>query len=234
MTVTMAGNFYHRFLAAKKLTLLSKTQDMFNDRIDAGQQLATALNSYYENQNAVVIALPRGGVVLGYTIATTLCLPLDVVLVKKLGHPNSPEYAIGAVSLKGNVVEPNTGIREDYIEQATKNVRTLLEKRYQMYYEDKSPMKLEGKTVIVVDDGVATGKTLMASLQLIREDRPKRIVVAVPVAPKEIVKQLKNYADEVICLEAYDDLVAVGLYYKKFDQVSDKEVVDLLRKAEWH
>lgn len=206
---------------------------MFNDRVDAGQQLAAALKKYRNQDDAVVVALPRGGVVTAYVIAKELQLPLEVAMVKKLGHPYNPEFAIGAVSMSGRVINGFSGVSHEYIEQSTKNIQELLRKRYVMYHGDKPPVDLENKTVIVVDDGVATGKTLIASLELIGKEKPAKIIVAVPVGPTGTIALLKQYADEVICLEAFQEFYAIGSYYRDFGQVTDEEVVKLMKKANW-
>ena len=206
---------------------------MFYDRIDAGQQLATALIKYRDQDNTVVIALPRGGVIPGYIVAKELHLPLEVAMVKKLGHPFNSEYAIGAVSLKGRVINGSPGVSDEYIERATADIQELLRKRYAMYHGNKTPIELKNKIAIVVDDGVATGKTLIASLELIRKEYPNKIVVAVPVGPTNTIGRLKQYANEVICLETYREFFAISSYYKEFQQVSDEEVMELLKKANW-
>ncbi len=206
---------------------------MYFDRIDAGRKLAAALRKYQKQPNTVVIALPRGGVVTGYVVARALHLPLEVAMVKKLGHPHNEEYAIGAVSMSGRVINGSSGVNRDYIEQATKDIQALLKKRYAMYHGAKDPVDLNNKTVIVVDDGVATGKTMIASLELIAKEDPEKIVVAVPVGPANTIARLQSYADEVICLEKYRDFFAISSYYKDFQQVSDEEVTQLLKKANW-
>ena len=204
---------------------------MFDDRIDAGQQLAVALKKYRFQDNTVVVALPRGGVVTGYVIAKELHLPLEVAMVKKLGHPNNPEYAIGAVSLKDHVINGFADISSEYIEQAIEDIQRLLKKRYALYHGNKPPIDLHKKTVIVVDDGVATGKTLITALELIGNEAPDKIVVAVPVGPTRTIKKLRQYADEVICLEAFREFFAIGSYYLDFAQVTDDQVVELMNKA---
>ncbi|MBI2280682.1 MAG: phosphoribosyltransferase [Bacteroidetes bacterium] len=201
---------------------------MFNDRIDAGQQLAVALKHYKRKKEAVVVALPRGGVILGYAIANELHLPLEVLMVKKIGHPTNPEFAIGAVSLTGSIVDEFTSVDETYIEKEIKNIRELLKKRYKMYYGNKPPLELKNKTVIVVDDGVATGSTMIAALDLIKNEQPKHIVVAVPVGPPDTIKEIENFSDETICLETYSPFYSIGIYYKNFTQVTDNEVKLLL------
>lgn len=205
-----------------------KSFNMFLSRIDAGQQLAIALKQYKRKKDTVVVALPRGGVVLGYTIANELHLPLDVILVKKIGHPTNPEFAIGAVSLTGRIIDEYSSVDQKYIEKATNEIRELLNDRYKMYYQDKLPIELKNKTVIVVDDGVATGNTLIAALELIRNENPSQIIVAIPVGPPDTIKEIDNYCDKVYCLETYSPFYSIGMYYNDFTQVKDEEVKLLL------
>lgn len=204
---------------------------MFKNRIDAGEQLANSLKKYKDRDDTVVMALPRGGVVPAFVVAERLNLPLEVAMVKKIGHPSNPEYAIGAVSLTGRLINGHPGVSNDYIEKATQNIRELLRQRYLVYHGNRPSIAVKNKTVLVVDDGVATGKTLITSLELISKSRPKQIIVAIPVGPCDTVERLKHYADEVVCLETHDDFCAVGSYYEEFDQVSDEAVKDLLGKA---
>jgi predicted phosphoribosyltransferase len=204
---------------------------MFRNRIDAGQQLAKLLVAYKNHEDAVVVALPRGGVVTGYVIARELGLPLEVSMVKKLGHPRHSEYAIGAVDVKGTVINGMEGISPEYIKRASREIQAMLIERYKMYRGDVTPIKLTDKMVIVVDDGVATGRTMIASLQLIRKERPKEIIVAVPVSPAETIKRLKTLADSVVCLEIPAHFYAVGAHYGNFEPVSDETVKELLNKS---
>ena len=201
---------------------------MFKDRIDAGQQLAIALKHYKRKKDTVVVALPRGGVILGYAIANELHLPLEILMVKKIGHPINHEYAIGAVSLTGSVVDESTNVDETYIEEEIKNIRKLLKKRYKMFYGEKPPLELKNKTVIVVDDGVATGSTIIAALDLIRKEQPNHIVVAIPIGPPDTIHEIENFTDEMICLETFSPFYSIGTYYKDFTQVTDEEVKLLL------
>ena len=205
---------------------------MFYDRVDAGEQMAERLSAYKNDEDAVVVALPRGGVVPGYVIANMLNLPLDVAMVKKLGHPSNKEYAIGAVSLTGRIMNGPTGVSQSYIEHETKIIQELLKKRYRLYRGNKPPMKLKNKKVILVDDGIASGRTLIAALELIKEENPSEVVVAAPVGPTDVIRKLKLLANKVICLEVHDDFYAVGLHYRDFSQVLDEEVQELLEKAD--
>ncbi len=205
---------------------------MFENRYDAGLQLANLLR-HYKNRDGVVLAVPRGGVEIGYVVAKELGLPLEIVLSKKIGHPAHPEFAIGAVSLEGRVVTERPDVSEEYIEEETERLRRLLRERYKMYYGDRKPVSLEDKIVIVVDDGIATGNTLLSTVELVRHHRPRRVVVAIPVAPPDSLRKLRDAdgVDEVVCALSPRDFYAVGQYYENFDQVEDAEVKRLLEEV---
>ncbi len=204
---------------------------MFEDRIDAGKQLATALGtSNYED--VVVLAIPRGGLPIGSLVAKALLAPLDVVLTKKIGHPHHKEYAIGAVSLEDSILSDAYGVTKSYIQEETASIRQRLKKRHDAYFKGRPPAALKGRTVIIVDDGIATGNTILVTAQLVRKQQPKSIVVAVPVAPRSALEKLKASPniDEVICLLTPTNFHAVGQFYSTFDQVSDKEAIQLLEE----
>lgn len=201
---------------------------MFSDRIEAGEKLAEALMKYKGKENCIVLTVPRGGVVPASIISKELDLPMDLILIKKIGHPSNHEYAIGAVSLKSHFVEPRIKVSEDYIEEEVQRVRDILNKRYKLWYGDKQPISLYNKTVILVDDGVATGHTLIAATKAIKEENPKEVIIAVPVGSPDTIEELKNYADEVICLEVHDPFYAVGSHYDVFKEVTDQEVLQWL------
>jgi len=209
---------------------------VFDDRSDAGKQLATALMKY-KNKNAIVLALPRGGVPVGYEVAKALRAPLDVLLVRKIGAPHHPELGIGAVVDGANpqivlnedvvrVVRPS----EAYIAAEAARERDELERRRKTYRGSKPAPDLTGRTVIVVDDGIATGGTARAVLKALSQSGAARIVLAMPVAPAETVALLEKEADEVICLATPEPFSAVGLHYRDFEQTTDEEVVSLLAR----
>jgi putative phosphoribosyl transferase len=203
---------------------------MFKNRIDAAMQLAEKLK-HYKNSNGVVLAIPRGGVPLGKVIAETLDLPLEIVLSKKISHPLHKEYAIGAVSLESRVLNDTIDVPDFYIEKETILLRDLLRQRYNLYCKNKKHYTLTDKTVIIIDDGMATGYTMLSTLELIHEHRPKKIVVAVPVASSSAVKMIATspYIDELVCIMTPEDFRAVAQYYKEFQQVTDEEVIALLK-----
>lgn len=205
---------------------------VFNDRIEAGDLLATKLE-HYKNEDAIVLAIPRGGVPIGYVVAKHLNIPLEVVLSKKIGHPNHKEFAIGAVTLKSQVLSAGaSNVSTDYIEGEIKRIRKLLIKSYQDYYDEKTPLKLKDKVLLVIDDGIATGNTIISTIDMLRNEKPKKIVVAVPVSSRSALQKLEDsyFIDEVICPSAPVNFRSVGQFYENFEEVEDLEVKALLNK----
>ena len=206
---------------------------VFKNRIEAANLLADQLQAYKE-KNALILAIPRGGVPMGYIIAKQLHLPLEVVLSKKIGHPMHKEYAIGAVTLKSQVLsEAAKEVSKSYIEEETKKIRNLLSKRYQYYNGNKKPQELKDKILIIVDDGIATGNTIISTLEMLHKEQPKKIVVAIPVSSQSALQKLRStaFVDEVICLSAPMNFRAVGQFYENFDQVDDTQVKAFLNSA---
>lgn len=205
----------------------------FKDRIDAGRKLADALLKYKGIKNVVVYALPRGGVATGKEVAEKLGCPLDVLIIRKIGHPSFQEYAIGATSEKGNAVFNESelqSIDKKWLEEEIERKKAEAKSKRELYYKNRQPIDPEGKIAIIVDDGIATGLTILGAIKEIKMQKPEKIIVAVPVAPKEIVDPIKKEVDEFIAIsvpEIY--LGAVGSYYDEFNQVSDQEVLTLLR-----
>jgi predicted phosphoribosyltransferase len=208
---------------------------MFINREEAGDLLSEKLLKYKANKDAVVVAIPRGGVPIGYTIAKKLEVPLEIVLSKKIGHPLNKEYAIGAVTLKNSILsDAALEVSQVYIHDETEQIRKLLKKRLESYYEDRKPMELKDKIVILVDDGIATGNTMISCMQLIQMQKPSKIIVALPVAPPSAFKKMKEMEEvaEAICLSTPINFQAVGQFYEEFNQVNDKEVIELLKKMQ--
>ncbi|MCC3155454.1 phosphoribosyltransferase family protein [Hymenobacter sp. BT770] len=205
---------------------------MFQNRQDAALRLAHRLEKY-RGEDGIVLAIPRGGVPIGYVIAQQLGFPLEVVLSKKIGHPNNSEYAIGSVSLDSVAVDERTafGIPAEYIQEQAARIQAKLRENFRLFMDGRPPTNLKGKTVIVVDDGIATGHTMVATVEAIRKSRPAKLIVAVPVAPPHAQQQLAPLVDEFVCLLLPRDFAAVGQFYVTFDQVSDEEVIRLLRKS---
>jgi predicted phosphoribosyltransferase len=204
----------------------------FHDRQDAGRRLAAVLEGY-KGSDAVVLALPRGGVAVASEIAARLHAPLDLLLVRKLGLPGQPELAMGAVA-DGNVVIRNdrvirfAGIPEAAFESVLARERTELNRRRRCYLADRPRVDLAGRVVIVVDDGIATGATVRAALQSVAASQPAQIVLAVPVAPAGAISSLKRHATKVVCLRTPEDFDAIGSYYENFRQLNDDDVRRLL------
>ncbi|TSC77697.1 MAG: phosphoribosyl transferase domain-containing protein [Parcubacteria group bacterium Gr01-1014_24] len=206
---------------------------MFTDRKDAGSRLAEKL-SQYRGKNAVILALPRGGVIIGYEIARALNLPLDIVVVRKIGHPTNPEYAICAVDERGSLLcneEEVKSVDPDWLKEESLHQKNEALRRVTVYRGGRIPKEISRKTAILVDDGIATGLTIRAAIKSIRKENPEELVVAIPVAPHEVIIELRQEADAVIVLDdARDYLGAVGAYYYNFPQVSDQEVIELLKQ----
>jgi len=178
----------------------------------------------------VVLAIPRGGLPVADPVAKVLNAPLDIVLTKKIGHPFHKEYAIGAVSLENEVLSDTAQISKAYIAEEIKTIREKLRARYEQYYEDAEPINLKNKTVIIIDDGIATGNTILVTVDLILKKQPKSVIVAIPVAPPSAIRNLERHPkiDDVVCLEVPMNFRAVGQYYKMFGQVSDEEAIAIL------
>ena len=209
---------------------------VFQDRVDAGRHLARAL-AKYKGRHAVVLALPRGGVPVAAEVAATLDAPLDLILVRKIGVPYQPELAMGAVVdglapivVRNEEVLQVSGTTAGEFDEVCEKERGEIERRRKLYIGDRPRAEIAGRVVIVVDDGIATGTTTRAALQAIRKQKPKELVLAVPVAPRETVAQLRGEVDDLICLETPDPFLAIGYFYRDFEQVSDAEVVAILRR----
>lgn len=202
---------------------------MFRDRIEAGQLLAAKLKKY-KNDLGIILAVPRGGVPVAYAVAKELDFPIEIILTKKIGHPVYKEYAIGAASLSDYFIIPHENISDEYIQQELLRVRTRLKEMYKRFMGDQEPASLEGKTVIVIDDGIATGNTILGTVHVLRKSNPAKIIVAVPVASKSSVEKLSGEVDEVVAVLIPDQFWGVGGFYQDFDQVSDDEVMFYLEK----
>lgn len=205
---------------------------LFKNRIDAGRQLAEALDAL-SIKEGIVIGLPRGGVVVAAEIARRLRLPLDVIIPRKIGAPFNPELAIGA--LVENVVLLNDDlIREfnidaSYVKEAIEKEKKEAARRLELFRKGKPPQNLRNQTILVVDDGIATGATMRASLKYLKEKKAKRLIIAVPVGPMDMIEELKKEGYEVICLYSPRTFFAVGQFYEDFPQTEDNEVIQLLK-----
>ena len=209
----------------------------FADRHEAGRLLAEKL-ARFKNRRPTVLALPRGGVPVGYEIAKALAAPLDLVLVRKLGAPSQPELAIGALALGEEaefVTDPELlaelGVSPAALEAIKAREVQEIERRKKLYLGERPPAPIANRTAILGDDGIATGATMRAALRATRKRKPAHLVLAVPVAPPETIHRLSPDADEVVCLDQPRLFFAVGQFYRRFEQLEDQEVLDLLAKA---
>jgi predicted phosphoribosyltransferase len=200
---------------------------IFRNREDAAHQLAQKLQ-HYKKANGVVLAVPRGGVSMGCIIGAELQLPVDLLMSKKIGHPLNKEYAIGAVTLTDSFIIAHEDVSAGYLERETKRLRQNLQEMYVQYMGSRQPLPLQGKTIILVDDGIATGNTLMVTVKSLRKSGPEKIVIAIPVAPHLAIEKLSCAVDEIVCLYTPDHFIGVGGFYEDFGQVSDEEVKEWL------
>ncbi len=209
---------------------------MFQDRVDAGRRVAAKLAEYRGRGDVLVLGIPRGGVGVAYEVARALHVPLDVFLSRKLGVPGQEELAFGAVASGGiRVLDPDLirelDISDAEIERITQKAKTELERRERAFRGDRPALDVAGRTVILVDDGIATGASMMAAIKTLRQMRPAKLVLAVPVAPASTCKRLREQVDDLICVHAPERFYAIGQFYSDFTQVSDEEVIELLRRA---
>jgi putative phosphoribosyl transferase len=207
----------------------------FRDRKDAGQQLAGRLDHYRARGDVIVLALPRGGVPVAFEVSKALHLSLDVFIVRKLGLPGQPEYAMGAIASGGvRVMNPDVAalqVSPAAIEAVTAREQNELGRRERLYRGDRPPLALTGRVAILVDDGLATGSTMRAAAVAVKQHRPARVVVAVPVAAGETCKDFRDEVDEIICALTPEPFHAVGIWYQDFAQTTDEEVHALLAAA---
>ena len=201
---------------------------MFQDRSEAGKLLAAKLVQYKDTPG-VILAVPRGGVPVAYEIARELNLPMEVVLVKKLGHPFNKEYAIGAVGLSERYLVPHEDVSDAYINSETEKLRVRLREMQRDFLGGKEPQDITGKTVIVVDDGIATGNTIIATIRILRRSDPAKIIIAAPVVSESAALKITAEADDLVVLSMPDYFYGVGAFYDDFRQVSDEEVLHYLK-----
>ena len=210
---------------------------LFQDRDDAGRQLARALVKY-ESRHPVILALPRGGVPVAAKVAEHLEAPLDLVLVRKVGVPMQPELAMGAVVdgeqpliVRNQDVIELIGVSEETFDAVCKEELAEIERRRERYLGDRARSDVKGQVAIIVDDGIATGATTLAAIRALRKREPRELVLAVPVAPLETLQRLHPEVDAIVCLDTPQDFGAIGYYYRDFRQVSDDEVIAILKRS---
>jgi putative phosphoribosyl transferase len=209
----------------------------FRDRQEAGQLLAKALTFLKERKHVIVLGIPRGGVVVAAEVARAIGAPLDVYITRKIGAPYNPELAIGAIASSGDVVLDegligSLGVSPEYVQDETERQRREIERRLTKYRGNRPAQKLAGRTVLLVDDGIATGATTLAAIRALRKQKPAELILAVPVGPPDTVARLKEEVDRLVCLDTPQLFWAVGAFYMVFDQTSDEEVVWLLRESQ--
>lgn len=208
---------------------------LFANRIEAGKRLASALSNF-AGTKGVVLAIPRGGVVLGFEIARALSFVLDVIVPRKIRAPDNPELAIGAVTEDGTMILDQDLVKylevsEAYIQKESKYQQSEIKRRIRLYRGNISRISLKNLNVIIVDDGIATGSTMKAALASVRKSGARKVVIAVPVGPSSTIRELENQADQVVCLYTPEPFQAVGEFYEDFSQTTDEEVKELLKLA---
>ena len=210
---------------------------IYRDRREAGRRLAREL-AHFRKDRPLILALPRGGVVVAAEIAEALDAPLDLVLVRKIGVPFQPELAMGAVVdgrrphiIRNEDIIDGSGVSEEDFERVCEAELREIDRRRELYLARRSRADVRGRVAIVVDDGIATGATTRAALEAIRDRDPRTLVLAVPVAPTTTLDELDGLADEIVCLQSHEPFYAIGLYYDDFRQVSDSEVIEILSHA---
>lgn len=207
---------------------------MFRDRIDAGEQLALALQEYRNKKDVIIVGLPRGGVPVAYEAAQNLKLPLDIVCPRKIGAPFNKEFAIGAITETGEGMFDNDAISslqipQKYIKEEVEKEKKIAQQRLESYRHGRSLRNVKGKTVILVDDGLATGATMKAAICTMLTEEAKSIIVAIPVSPLETLEEIRKQVDDIVCLFAPQHFQAVGQFYQDFTPTEDEEVVELLK-----
>jgi len=209
---------------------------IFKDRPEAGRKLAAKLTDYKGKKDTLILALPRGGVVTGFEIAKALNLPLDIVVPRKIGAPGNEEYAIGAITESGEGIFDQQAIAslnvsQEYLKKIVAQEQTEAQRRLKSYRQERPDLDLKNKTVIIVDDGLATGLTMRAAIKSIKQKKAAKIIVAIPVAAQDSLAVIKKEADDVIYLDAPLYFGAVGAFYENFGQTTDEEVIELMKKS---
>jgi putative phosphoribosyl transferase len=223
------------FMATGKIRIISYSSEPFRNRVQAGQLLAREMSDY-QGRNSIVLGIPRGGILVAASLAQVLEGELDIILSRKLGTPYQPELALGALAETGELflnryVVEELSIPDTYIEQEKARQMEEIRRRSRLIRSVRPRVVLRDRIVIVTDDGIATGATMQAAAWAIRHEKPEKLIVAVPVASEEAVNRLAPDVDEVICLRMPANFMAVGQFYSEFTQVTDEEVVDILRKS---
>ena len=208
---------------------------LFANRVEAGKRLASALADFV-SKDGIVLAIPRGGVVVGFEVARALGLPLDVIVPRKIGAPDNPELAIGAITEDGNIILDGKlvsylGVSEDYIKSESEIQKLEIDRRLKIYRGDVPRPNLKNRDVIIVDDGIATGSTMKAALASVRKSGAETVVIAIPVGPPSTIRELEKQADRVICIYTPESFYAIGEFYEAFAQTENDEVSELLKRS---
>ena len=206
---------------------------LFKNRVDAGRRLAEAL-SKHKGEDAVVYALPRGGVILGYEVASHLGIPLDLIITRKIGYPGNEECAACAVAEDGHIICDHTAVSlldQEWLKAQARKEMQEAKRRRKVYLKGRAPLSIAGKVAIIIDDGVATGLTLLLAIKELRHNKPEKIIVAVPVSSASAAERIRTEADELIVLEVSSNFESVGSYYETFTQLTDEEVIRLMENA---
>lgn len=201
----------------------------FKDRTDAAMQLIPLLEKY-KNDKSVVLAVPRGGVPIAYHIARHYNFPMELLMIKKIGHPRNPEFAIGAVTPEDYIVDEKQDISKSFIDEQVNAIRKNLQDRYKRFMGDHVPIDFKNKTLIIVDDGIATGNTILSSIKMLKKRGPAKIIIAVPVAPPATAQRLRWEVDDFVCPYLPEDFFGVGYHYLDFSEVTDDDVIRLLKE----
>ena len=208
---------------------------IFENRIEAGKLLSKKLTKYKNKKNTTVIGLPRGGIITANQISKELNLPLDIIVTRKIGAPHNPELAIGAVTQDGQIIIDKDIVElikadEKHINQIAKKEKIEAERRLKLYRGKREPLNLINQTIILTDDGIATGNTIKAAIKYAKKIGVKKIILAIPIAPKEKIRSFKKEVDEIICLEQPLEFYGIGQFYKNFEQITDEQVINLMKE----
>lgn len=203
---------------------------LFKNRIQAGKKLAEKLAEYKNKKDILVLGIPRGGIEVASAVAKELNAELSVIITKKITYPSNPEFAVGAASLGSYVIDEDYKHAEKTLKEDIKKLMSEIKSRYKKYTNGKIPI-LKGKTIIIADDGLATGHTMLAAIKYARSKKPKKIIAAVPVSSQEAYESVKKLADKIVCLDIPINFFAVGNFYQEFGQLSDGDVIKYIKKA---
>ena len=203
---------------------------LFKNRIQAGKKLAEKLAEYKNKKDILVLGIPRGGIEVASAVAKELNAELSVIITKKITYPSNPEFAVGAASLGSYLIDEDYKHAEKTLKEDIKKLMSEIKSRYKKYTNGKIPI-LKGKTIIIADDGLATGHTMLAAIKYARSKKPKKIIAAVPVSSQEAYESVKKLADKIVCLDIPINFFAVGNFYQEFGQLSDGDVIKYIKKA---